>query len=162
MRHWFALAVFSCLLLLTLSAQSAGTAKKAALKKGAVTKSISKKSGSARSMTLRKTGKKAPSRAAWRTRQSAPTAERYKEIQGALAAKGYLTSEQSTGTWNQASIDALKRFQAEQKIEPTGKINSLSLIALGLGPKRESAESKRATQPQSPVPDSPAKTELQP
>ena len=39
--------------------------------------------------------------------------------------------------WGQASIDGLKRFQADQKIDTTGKINSLSLIALGLGPKHD-------------------------
>jgi hypothetical protein len=33
----------------------------------------------------------------------------------------------------------LKKFQAEQNLETSGKINSLSLIALGLGPKRETA-----------------------
>jgi hypothetical protein len=66
-----------------------------------------------------------------------PTPERYREIQEALASKGYLRAEDATGTWNQTSIDALKRFQAEQNIESTGKINSLSLIALGLGPKHE-------------------------
>jgi hypothetical protein len=31
----------------------------------------------------------------------------------------------------------LKKFQAEQNLESSGKINSLSLIALGLGPKRD-------------------------
>ena len=55
----------------------------------------------------------------------------------ALVSKGYLKSEDAGGAWNQASMDALKNFQSEQKLEPTGKINALSLIALGLGPKRE-------------------------
>jgi len=32
-------------------------------------------------------------------------------------------------------VEALRRFQQEQNLDPTGKINSLSLIALGLGPK---------------------------
>ena len=32
------------------------------------------------------------------------------------------------------SVDALKRFQADQNLMPDGKINSFSLIALGLGP----------------------------
>jgi len=83
-------------------------------------------------------GKKAPvSRVTWRNRQLAPTPDRYKEIQSALAAKGYLKPEDANGSWNQASADALKRFQSEQNIESTGKINSLSLIALGLGPKHE-------------------------
>jgi len=64
-------------------------------------------------------------------------------------AKGYLKSENVTGVWNQDSVDALKRFQSEQKIESTGKINSLSLIALGLGPKHETAAAPAPPQPPS-------------
>jgi hypothetical protein len=75
--------------------------------------------------------------ATWRNRQSVPSADRYREIQTALASRGYLRSEDATGTWNQASIDALKKFQTEQNLDSSGKINSLSLIALGLGPKRD-------------------------
>lgn len=67
--------------------------------------------------------------------QQAPTQERYTEIQQALAARGFLQSEPS-GNWDAASVDALKRFQEEQNLPPTGKITSLSLIALGLGPRR--------------------------
>ncbi len=73
----------------------------------------------------------------WRNRQLAPTTDRYREIQQALAAKGYLASAEATGTWNQSSIDALKRFQSEQNLDASGKINSMSLIALGLGPKHD-------------------------
>jgi peptidoglycan hydrolase-like protein with peptidoglycan-binding domain len=90
-----------------------------------------------------KTGKKgvAAKRPAttWRNRQLAPTPERYRQIQEALAAKGYLPPENANGAWNQTSVEALKRFQAEQKLESTGKINSLSLIALGLGPKHDAS-----------------------
>ena len=75
----------------------------------------------------------------WRNRQMAPTPDRYKEIQGALAAKGYLQPDDASGRWDQPSIDAMKKFQADQKLDSTGKINSLSLIALGLGPKHDSA-----------------------
>lgn len=75
----------------------------------------------------------------WRNRQMSPTQDRYREIQSALAAKGYMSPDEATGTWGPSSVDALKRFQADQKIASTGKINSLSLIALGLGPKREAA-----------------------
>ena len=39
-------------------------------------------------------------------------------------------------------MDALKKFQAGQNLDSTGKINSLSLIALGLGPRRETAAPK--------------------
>ncbi len=87
--------------------------------------------------TTRKTAPLKP--ATWRTRQLAPSNDRYKEIQAALAARGYLPAEQSTGAWNDASVDALKRFQMDQNLEPTGKLNSLSLIALGLGPRHDSA-----------------------
>ena len=88
--------------------------------------------------SARRGGKKAPAnRVTWRNRQLAPTPDRYKQIQSALAAKGYLKAEDANGSWNQASVDGLKRFQSEQNIESTGKINSLSLIALGLGPKHE-------------------------
>jgi peptidoglycan hydrolase-like protein with peptidoglycan-binding domain len=73
----------------------------------------------------------------WRNRQSAPTPDRYREIQEALVEKGYLSSEDATGTWGPSSADALKKFQAEQTLDTTGKIDSLSLIALGLGPKHD-------------------------
>jgi len=82
-------------------------------------------------------GKKAPAKATWRNRQTVPSPERYKEIEGALAAKGYLPAEHVNGKWDAASIEALKKFQADQNIAASGKINSLSLIALGLGPKRD-------------------------
>jgi hypothetical protein len=88
--------------------------------------------------TARK-GKKPAKRTAttWRNRQLTPTPDRYKEIQTALAAKGYLSSDAAAGEWNQTSVDALKKFQADQNIEASGKLNSLSLIALGLGPKHD-------------------------
>ena len=60
------------------------------------------------------------------------------EIQQALIEKHYLNGP-ATGVWGPESVDALKHFQQDQTLEPTGKLNSLSLIALGLGPKRESA-----------------------
>ena len=88
-----------------------------------------------------------------RSYQQAPTADRYKEIQQALASKGYLHDEPN-GQWNSESAEALKRFQSDQSLMPDGKINSLSLIALGLGPKRLTAKSDAAPSP-SPVPPPP-------
>jgi Putative peptidoglycan binding domain len=78
-------------------------------------------------------------RTTWRTRQTTPTADRYREIQEALASRGYLSLEEANGTWGPSSADALKKFQAEQTLESTGRIDSLSLIALGLGPKHDSS-----------------------
>jgi hypothetical protein len=76
------------------------------------------------------------------SRQSNPTPDRYKQIQQALAQKGYLPTEQANGQWTDASADALKKFQTDQNLDPTGKINSLSLIALGLGPKHQAPPPK--------------------
>lgn len=64
-----------------------------------------------------------------------PSPERYKEIQQALIDKGYFQGS-ATGAWGSDSTEALRRFQQDQKLEPTGKLDSLSLIALGLGPRR--------------------------
>jgi len=70
-------------------------------------------------------------------RQTAPTAERYREIQQALADKGYYSGPVN-GEWGPDSVTALKNFQEANKLTADGKLGSLSLIALGLGPKRES------------------------
>ena len=89
-----------------------------------------------------------------RSSQQAPTPDRYKEIQQALASKGYLQTEPN-GDWGAESTEALKRFQADQNLTPDGKINSLSLIAMGLGPKRMTAQSQAPTLPEFPKTDLP-------
>jgi peptidoglycan hydrolase-like protein with peptidoglycan-binding domain len=88
----------------------------------------------------RKSKSKKPvrTRTARRVYQTAPAPERYQEIQVALAARGYFTG-QPDGAWGPDSIEALKRFQKDQNLAPSGKLNSVSLIALGLGPKRNLA-----------------------
>lgn len=75
----------------------------------------------------------APPRAA---RQASPTADRYREIQQALATKGYFQGTPD-GVWNGDSISALRRFQQDQGLKPDGKLDSLSLMALGLGPPKQ-------------------------
>jgi peptidoglycan hydrolase-like protein with peptidoglycan-binding domain len=124
LRHQKWVAVFTACVLgaasFLVAAQVAETqksSKKAASKKGR--RSSSKKS-----------------KRGWRSGQQAPSADRYKQIQEVLATRGYLQGS-PTGVWDQNSQDALKKFQQEQNLKPTGKIDSLSLIALGLGPKRE-------------------------
>ncbi|MFL6351659.1 MAG: peptidoglycan-binding domain-containing protein [Bryobacteraceae bacterium] len=90
-----------------------------------------------------------------------PDPERYQEIQKALAERGYFKGE-ANGQWGDDSVEALKRFQADQKLPDDGKINSLSLIGLGLGPKHDGASvtpaagaASPAVQPP-PLPDSAA------
>ncbi len=84
--------------------------------------------------------KTSKSRRGRRSYQQTPTPDRYKEIQQALVSKGYFHAEPN-GEWSSDSQDALKRFQADQHLTADGKLSSMSLIALGLGPKRLSAQS---------------------
>ena len=72
--------------------------------------------------------------------QLQPTTERYKEIEQALADRGYLT-EEPTGKWGPASVEALRSFQADNELPATGRLDSLSLIHLGLGPTLTAAGS---------------------
>lgn len=93
-------------------------------------KSAAKKKITAKkSRTSSRTVKRAP--AAYR--QNTPTPERYKEIQQALADKGYLKSEPN-GVWDAQSSAALEQFQSDRKLDASGKLTAASLIALGLGP----------------------------
>lgn len=108
------------------------------------TKSAKGKASGAKRSTHSRTARRVPKRS-WRAGQMQPTADRYKEIQEALVKKGYLHQE-PTGKWDQESIDALRRFQQEQNLNPTGKLDSLSIIALGLGPKYEAADKTPARQ----------------
>jgi murein L,D-transpeptidase YcbB/YkuD len=81
-----------------------------------------------------------------RSGQPQPTEDRYREIQQALASRGYLQREPA-GDWKADCEEALKRFQKDQNLPPNGRITSLSLIALGLGPKRDSAPVAAAAEP---------------
>lgn len=65
-----------------------------------------------------------------------PSPERYIEIQQALTEKGYYTGPVD-GQWTGDCVQALKKFQEDQSLHPDGKLGALSLIALGLGPKRQ-------------------------
>jgi len=89
----------------------------------------------------------------YRLAQQQPTPDRYKEIQQALADKGYFGGPVD-GNWGASSMDALKRFQHDQNLTEDGKIGSLSLIALGLGPKRGSAGGAAPSSPKSVPPAS--------
>ncbi len=80
------------------------------------------------------------------TYQTHPDTERYQQIQQALAQKGYFKGE-TNGQWGDDSVSALKQFQADHKLSNDGKITSLSLIQLGLGPNRETATADATPQP---------------
>jgi peptidoglycan hydrolase-like protein with peptidoglycan-binding domain len=79
----------------------------------------------------------------------APTPERYREVQQALADKGYYTGP-IDGAWDAECVTALKRFQQDQNLVVDGKLGALSLIALGLGPKREPLQTQFISKPATP------------
>ena len=87
------------------------------------------------------------------TYQTHPDQERYQQIQQALAGAGYFKGEPN-GQWGDDSVAALKQFQMDHKLVNDGKISSLSLIGLGLGPTREVATKPLADS--TPVPAIPA------
>ena len=98
----------------------------------------------------KKTAGKTASRRGYRSGQQQPAPERYKEIQQALADRGYYTGPVN-GEWGPEGTEGLRRFQKDQSLEPDGKLGSVSLIALGLGPKRTlSAQAKPAVAPPKP------------
>jgi peptidoglycan hydrolase-like protein with peptidoglycan-binding domain len=148
------LGVALCAVVCVATAATTATTKKKTAKKGphaisapakttakTTTSKTTPKSRTASSKTTK--GKKTVRKAS-APRQLAPTKDRYQQIQQALASKGYYSGEPN-GAWGPDSVEALKRFQADQNLTPDGKLGSLSLIALGLGPKRLSAQS--AAQP---------------
>lgn len=117
-------------------------AKTSAQKKTASQKSSSKKAASSKisspSRRRAAAARRRPVRQNWRSGQMQPTPERYREIQQALIDRGHLQGP-PTGAWGPESAEALKNFQREQNLPATGKLDALSLIALGLGPKRDTA-----------------------
>jgi len=62
----------------------------------------------------------------------APTPDRIKEIQSALAASESYKGEPS-GRWDDASVAGMKHFQQVNGLNPSGKLDALTLQKLGLG-----------------------------
>jgi murein L,D-transpeptidase YcbB/YkuD len=160
---------------LAKSAISKPVASKSGTAKPTVSKSGASKSAAARlaaaqtaasKITASRTGSKAGAKskktvvARRPPTQQQPSADRYKEIQQALADKGYFQGPVD-GAWNPGSVEALKRFQKDQNLDADGKIGSLSLIALGLGPKRGFASAQSAPSSSEPL-DPPPVAQPQP
>jgi len=85
--------------------------------------------------------------------------DRAQSIQEALIREHYLSGE-PTGTWNQASEDAMRKYQADHGWQSKQVPDSRALIKLGLGPSKEhllNPESAMTT-----VPDAPRAESLNP
>jgi len=78
--------------------------------------------------------------------------ERARSIQEALIREHYLSGE-PTGTWNQASEEAMRRYQGDHGWQTKEVPDSRALIKLGLGPSKDhllNPESAMTTAPDAP------------
>jgi peptidoglycan hydrolase-like protein with peptidoglycan-binding domain len=109
-------------------------AKSAPAKSPATKRASSTASGtSARSgVPSSRTGKKTSNRSRRQRGQQAPTSDRVIEIQSALAKDGSFTGT-ADGKWDEDTIAAMRKFQAAHGLNPTGRLDALTLQKLGLG-----------------------------
>jgi hypothetical protein len=64
--------------------------------------------------------------------QKAPTPARISEIQASLGRGGYYQG-QPNGKWDSNTVSALQKFQSDNSMNPSGKLDAPSLQKLGLG-----------------------------
>src|SRR5256714_1836538 len=162
--RWIALSTLTLLACVTaaIARQSAtgdSTDKKPATTKPAVhkhykrTATNSSTTQSAGKTHTASSGKRSSRKKSSRVRgQQKIDSERAQAIQEALIREHYLTGE-ATGTWNQASEEAMRRYQADQGWQSKTVPDSRALIKLGLGPSHE-----RLLNPESAMTTAPAAT----
>jgi peptidoglycan hydrolase-like protein with peptidoglycan-binding domain len=126
-----ALAAAASLALLPGGVSFSAAQSKAPAKKSESSTAKSSTQAPAKSSGQKSTPRRASSRRRARAQQ-APTPDRIKEIQAALAKAGHYNGE-PTGKWDAKTIEALKAFQQANGVSPTGKLDARSLQKLGLG-----------------------------
>jgi hypothetical protein len=105
---------------------------------------VSHKSNAKRSSSHNKGKRKATARG-----QQEIDPQRAQEIQEALIREHYLSGE-AAGTWNQASEDAMRHYQADHGWQSKTVPDARALISLGLGPSHDhllNPESAMTTEP---------------
>lgn len=122
-------------------AAAASTPKKPATAKKKTSSSSTHHSSSAATKTSSKahsaSGKRSSKKKSSRVRgQQKIDGERAQAIQEALIRQHYLSGEAS-GTWNQASEEAMRRYQADHGWQSKTVPDSRALISLGLGPSKD-------------------------
>ncbi len=125
------ISILCCTVVLCLPLFAGQSAKKPTAVKVTATKKAPSKQAVHKSGTKKSKSKKTSVSA---RAQQHPTTERYQQIQQALVDRGYM--ELADGNWTGDSVIALKKFQQDQDLNPDGKLGALSLMALGLGPRR--------------------------
>jgi hypothetical protein len=141
-------ALVACACVCSASAGSSTTDTTA--KKPATTSTAHKHHSSTASTHTASTGK--------RSRKKRPRgqlkidSERAQAIQEALIREHYLKGE-ATGTWNEASEEAMRRYQSDNGWQSKTVPDSRALIKLGLGPSKDhllNPESAMTTVPDAP------------
>jgi len=113
------------------------------------TKSSHKTKSSSSSSKKRSSRKKKSSRVRG---QEKIDSDRAQQIQEALIRAHYLNGE-ATGSWDQASEDAMRKYQADHGWQSKTVPDSRALISLGLGPSKDhllNPESAMTTVPSAP------------
>jgi hypothetical protein len=154
--------IFSLILVCAVWCCAAGAqTQDAASSKSTTAKSSTKKSATTKSSTAHAAVKHSRKKKTVRVRgQQKIDPDRAREIQEALIREHYLTGD-STGTWNQASEDAMRRYQEDHGWQTKEVPDSRALIKLGLGPSKDhllNPESAMTTVPDAPRSDSPMPT----
>ena len=99
-----------------------------------------KSTSGAKSATTTKTTSKKHSSKKKSTRargQQKIDSDRAQEIQKALVREHYLSESQAAAGWNQASEDAMRKYQADHGWQSKTVPDSRALISLGLGPSKD-------------------------
>jgi hypothetical protein len=137
---------------------AASPASTTSAKKSAAAKNTSSKTASSTKPATRthsaSSGKRSSRKKSAHSRgQQKIDSERAQAIQQALIREHYLSGE-ATGTWNQTSEEAMRRYQADHGWQSKTVPDSRALIKLGLGPSKDhllNPESAMTTAPDAPA-----------
>jgi len=161
---WFSAValLLGCVFTAAASAQDDPSAKKSATagSSTASTQHSSSTSASTKGKTHTASSKKRRKKSTQVRGQQKIDPQRAQEIQEALIREHYL-SGQATGTWNDASEEAMRRYQADNGWQSKTVPDSRALIKLGLGPSKDhllNPESAMTTAPDPPKSESAAPT----
>jgi len=135
------------------AASDSATQKPATAKPRTHHKTTSSSSGSAKAASTTHIASTAKRSRKKRVRgQQKIDSERARSIQEALIREHYLNGE-ATGTWNQASEEAMRRYQGDHGWQTKEVPDSRALIKLGLGPSNDhllNPDSAMTTAPDAP------------
>jgi peptidoglycan hydrolase-like protein with peptidoglycan-binding domain len=89
--------------------------------------------------------------------QKAPTPQRISEIQSALAHGGYYQGSPN-GKWDSNTVAAMQKFQSENGLSSSGKIDAPSLQKLGLGSGTAGVDAPKPAAPPNSAPSASSAT----